>query len=91
MALVARCRADTQPGAKQERQQTRGHAAETRARADRFRQPVSLDHFIGGGEQRWRNNEAERLGGLEIKQQLELGWLQYGKIARLFAFNIHAT
>jgi hypothetical protein len=27
---------------------------------------ASFDHFVGSREQRWRNVEAERLGGLEI-------------------------
>ena len=25
-----------------------------------------FDHLVGAGEQRWRNGEAERLGGLEV-------------------------
>src|SRR3974390_2454366 len=30
-----------------------------------------FDHLVGGGEQRWRHGQAERLGGLEVDHQLE--------------------
>jgi hypothetical protein len=36
-----------------------------------------FDHFVGKDEQRFRGGEAQRLGGLEIDRQLELGWLRY--------------
>ena|SRR5947207_4305616 len=32
-----------------------------------------FDHFVGGGEQLVRDGQAERLGGLQINDQLELG------------------
>jgi hypothetical protein len=32
-----------------------------------------FDHLVGGGEQRLWHREAERFGGLEIDDQLELG------------------
>src|SRR5713101_1094839 len=34
-----------------------------------------FDHLVGAGEQRWRHNEAKRLGGLEVDDELELGGL----------------
>ena len=37
------------------------------------RRMASFDHLIGGGEQRLRHGEVERLRGLEIDQKLELG------------------
>jgi len=33
---------------------------------------VLLDDLVGGGEKRWRHGEAERLGGLEVQDRLEL-------------------
>jgi hypothetical protein len=35
-----------------------------------------LDHLVGGGQQRFGDGEAERLGGLEVDHQLELGRLR---------------
>jgi hypothetical protein len=46
MSLVARRRANEEAGAKQERQQTHSHAAETPVCADRFRRCISPDHRV---------------------------------------------
>src|SRR5262245_31651701 len=49
---------------------------------------VSLfEHLVGPINQRVRNVEAHRLGGLEADNQLDLAWLLYWKIARLPALQ----
>jgi hypothetical protein len=53
------------------------------ARAERGRRsgggpdnaPHSFDHIVGYGEEGGQNDEHERLGGLEVDHQLELGGL----------------
>ena len=42
-----------------------------------------FDHLVGAGEQRRWDVEAERLGGLEVDHQLELGRLLHWKIGGL--------
>jgi len=49
------------------------------------RRPTSFDHFIGAGEDRWRDRQPERLGGLQIDDQLELRRLLDRQIGRLGA------
>src|SRR5450830_236904 len=47
----------------------------------------SFDHLIGAREQRWRHGEAERLGGLQIDNQIEGGWELDGQIGGPRAFE----
>jgi hypothetical protein len=47
----------------------------------------SFDHLVGAGEQHDWEGEAERLGGLEIDDGLELRWLLDWNIRRLLAFQ----
>jgi hypothetical protein len=47
--------------------------------------PGLLDQLIGGGQQRFRDGKAERLGGLEIKHRLVLRRCLHREIGRLRA------
>src|SRR5258706_4015260 len=49
--------------------------------------PSLLDHLIRPQQQRRRDREAERLGGLQVDDQLELRGLLYGQIAGLGALE----
>src|SRR5437764_11667310 len=50
-----------------------------------------LDHFVGTAEQRQREREAERLGGLEIDEQLDLRGLLHRQVRRLLALEYPAS
>src|SRR6266568_2082375 len=47
----------------------------------------SLDHLVRAQQQRLRDREPKRLGGLEVDHELELGRLFHGKLAGLRAFE----
>jgi hypothetical protein len=46
---------------------------------------LSFDHLVGTGKQGGRNGKVKRLGGAQINDELELGWLLNWKIRRLGA------
>jgi hypothetical protein len=51
----------------------------------------SLNHLIGPAEQREREGEAERLGGLHVDDQLDLRGLLDRQIGRLLALENAST
>src|SRR5437764_377704 len=48
---------------------------------------LSFDYLVGACEQRGRHDQPERLGGLEIDHQLELGGLQEWQVRGLGTFQ----
>jgi hypothetical protein len=48
---------------------------------------VLFDDLVGAGEDRWWDCEAERLGGLEIEEQLKGRRLRNRQIGRLGALE----
>ena len=62
---------------------SRGCAVSLRSATSRHR--GSFDHIVGAGEQRRRHVEAERLGGLQVEHELELGQLHDRQVSGLIA------
>src|SRR5512138_951793 len=61
---------------------TRGRIAQTLSTPQRVARGVRLvDDLVGALQERRRNREPERLGGLGVDGQLELRWLLDGKAA----------
>src|SRR5260370_32925308 len=47
----------------------------------------SFDHLVGEREQRWRNFDADCLGGVHIDEELDLGDLLNWQVGRLVALQ----
>src|SRR5205823_7276669 len=62
-------------------------AAALRRREARAGRDASLDDLVGAGEERLRHGQAQRLGGLQVDDQLELGRLLYRQVGRLLALE----
>jgi len=48
-------------------------------------QCVLLDHLVGAQQDRFGDRNAQGLGGLEVDDQLEFGWLLDGQVGRFRA------
>jgi hypothetical protein len=54
---------------------------------EQSQQTLLLDHLVGVGEQRGRHSDAERVGRLEIDNQLELGRRLHRKVRGFLALE----
>src|SRR6185436_18650408 len=64
-----------------------GTATAPRPPSGGMRGGPSFDYLIRPREQRGRNRQAEGLGGLEVDDELELGWLFDRQVGRLRALE----
>jgi hypothetical protein len=46
-----------------------------------------LDHLVGTAKQREREGDAERLGRLQVDDELDFGWLLDRQVGRLVALE----
>jgi hypothetical protein len=46
--------------------------------------PRLLNHLVGRSQQRFRDGEAESVGGFEVDDQFEFSGLKYGQVACIF-------
>jgi hypothetical protein len=58
-----------------------------RSKLSAFRDACLLDHLVGGGQQRFRDGKAERLGCCDVDDQINFGGLLHGEVGRLVAFE----
>ena len=49
------------------------------------KRPASLDHLVGGGQQCFRDGEAERLGGRLVDHQFVFGRCLHREVGRVLA------
>jgi hypothetical protein len=56
-----------------------------RSKLSALRDASLLDHLIGSRQQRFRDGEAERLGGFEVDDELELGRLHNRQVGGFLA------
>jgi hypothetical protein len=49
--------------------------------------PASVDHLVGTQKERFRDRQAERLGGFEINDKLELCRVLHRQVGRLLALE----